>query len=55
MTIHYNFDVFVFIINNFELFNDFLKSIKKHVIKIKKKIYSNKNDLIRMQNKKKFV
>ena len=49
-----NFDVFVSIIDNLELFNDFLKSIKKRVIKIeKKKLYSNKNSLTRMQNKKK--
>ena len=41
-------------IDDFEFFKKFLKLIKKRVIKIeKKKLYSNKCDLTRVQNKKK--
>ena len=40
--------------DNLELFSGFLKSIKKRVIKIEeKRLYSNKSDLTRVQNKKK--
>ena len=41
-------------INNLELFSGPLKPIKRHVIKVeKKKLYSNKSDLARIQNRKK--
>ena len=39
--------------DNLELFSDFLKPIKKRVIKVeKKRLYSNKSDLTRVQNRK---
>ena len=51
-----DFDVFASITNNFELFNDSLKSIRRRVIKIEKeRFYSNKSDLTRVQNKKKRI
>ena len=46
-------DVSFSMIDDFEFFKEFLKLIKKRVIKIEeKRLYSNKCDLIRVQNKK---